>query len=63
MKTAIQNKINNLKAISKGGAVTKKVSIGSLRTVNDSLSRAIRTKRDADIFRKELKVAFKLAKK
>lgn len=63
MKTTVQNKIDNLKAISKGSVVTKKVSIGSLRTVNDGLSRAIRTERDADIFRKELNVAFKLAKK
>ena len=62
MKQTIQNKINNLKALAKNNvsSTTKVESISSNH--NDSLSKAIRNKKEADIFKKELSNAFKLAK-
>ena len=62
MKQSIQNKINSLKALAKNNVQpTPKIeSISSNH--NDSLSTAIRNKKEADIFKKELSNAFKLAK-
>lgn len=62
MKQAVKHKINALKALAKGG-VSKNIMLkSSSRIVNDNLSKAIRNERDAEIFRKELSIAFKLAK-
>ncbi|HEX9600833.1 MAG TPA: hypothetical protein VF985_05035 [Mariniflexile sp.] len=61
MKQTVQNKITNLKAIAKSSASIS-IAKSSSRMVNDNLSKSIRSERDAKIFRKELTVAFKLAK-
>ena len=61
MRQTIQNKITNLKALAKG-SVSNSVAKSSSRIVNDNLSKAIRSERDAKVFRKELTIAFKLAK-
>jgi hypothetical protein len=61
MIQTVQNKITNLKALAKG-SVTNSIAKSSNRMVNDNLSKSIRTERDAKIFRKELSIAFKLAK-
>lgn len=63
MKKTVQNKLTHLKSLSKASAVSRTISVRSVRSVNDSLSKSIRTKKDADIFRKELNTAFQLAKK
>lgn len=62
MKQTIQNRINSVKAIS---LAKKEIVIGkafSVRIVNDNLSKSIRTKKDADIFQNELKIAIQQAK-
>lgn len=61
MKQTVQNKISNLKALAKG-SVSNSIAKSSNRMVNDNLSKAIRTERDAKVFRKELSIAIKLAK-
>lgn len=61
MRQTVQNKITNLKALAKG-SVSNSATKSSSRIVNDNLSKAIRSERDAKIFRKELTIAFKLAK-
>ncbi|MDG4715510.1 MULTISPECIES: hypothetical protein [Winogradskyella] len=61
MRQTVQNKITNLKALAKG-SVSNSVAKSSSRIVNDNLSKAIRSERDAKVFRKELTIAFKLAK-
>lgn len=63
MKQSVQNKINNLKKRAKTGPVSDTASKSSSRIINDNLSRSIRTEKDANVFRKELSMAFKLAKK
>ena len=62
MKQSIKNKINSIKALAKNNvqSTPKIESISSNH--NDSLSTAIRNKKEADIFKKELSNAFKLAK-
>lgn len=59
MKRAIQVKVNNLIALSKKSGTTVKIAH---RATSDSLSTSIRTKKDAEIFRRELNSAFKSAK-
>jgi hypothetical protein len=62
MKQTIQNRINNVKAIS---VAKKEIVVGtasSVRIINDNLSKSIRTKKDADIFQNELKIAIQQAK-
>ena len=62
MKPTIQNRINNVKAIS---VAKKEIVVGtasSVRIINDNLSKSIRTKKDADIFQNELKIAIQQAK-
>ncbi|MBB4119765.1 hypothetical protein GGR32_002071 [Mesonia hippocampi] len=61
MRQTVQNKITNLKALAKD-SVSNSVAKSSSRIVNDNLSKAIRSERDAKVFRKELTIAFKLAK-
>jgi hypothetical protein len=65
MKQSVQNKINSIKAMS--GIKTAKVNGSEAKSVpgriiNDSLSRAIRSKKDADIFQNELKIAIAKAR-
>jgi len=62
MKQTIQNRINSVKAIS---VAKKEIVVGkasSVRIVNDNLSKSIRTKKDAEVFQNELKIAIQLAK-
>ena len=61
MTQSVQNKITNLKALAKGSD-SNSIAKSSNRMVNDNLSKSIRTEKDAVTFRKELSVAFKLAK-
>lgn len=61
MRQTVKNKITNLKALAKG-SISNSIAKRSNRIVNDNLSKSIRTERDAKIFRKELSIAFKLAK-
>lgn len=61
MRKTVQNKIIKLKALAKGN-LSNSTAKSSSRIVNDNLSKAIRNKRDAKVFRKELTTAFKLAK-
>ena len=61
MRQTVQNKITKLKSLAKGTASVS-VAKSSSRMVNDNLSKAIRNERDAKVFRKELTIAFKLAK-
>ncbi|MDG5493240.1 hypothetical protein [Psychroserpens sp. SPM9] len=61
MRQTVQNKITNLKALAKG-SVSNSIAKSSNRMVNDNLSKSIRTERDAKVFRKELSIAFNLAK-
>ncbi|MEE4000833.1 hypothetical protein V1T75_10825 [Tenacibaculum sp. FZY0031] len=61
MRQTVQNKITNLKALAKG-STSNSIAKSSSRMVNDNLSKAIRSERDAKVFRKELTIAFKLAK-
>jgi hypothetical protein len=61
MRQIVQNKITSLKALAKG-SVSNSIAKSSSRIVNDNLSKAIRSERDAKVFRKELTIAFKLAK-
>lgn len=64
MNQTLQNKINKLKALAEKSPSSHDIVAKSpARIVNDNLSRAIRNERDAEIFRKELKNAFQLAKK
>ncbi len=62
MKQSVQHKINTLKALAKSNVVSKTVAKSSSSIDNDNLSKSIRSKKDAEVFRKELSVAFKLAK-
>lgn len=63
MRDVVQHKINSLKAIaSKGEDKSSTVVKNSSRIVNDNLSKSIRNEKDAKVFRKELSIAFKLAK-
>lgn len=61
MRQTVKNKIINLKALAKG-SVSNPIAKSSKRMINDNLSKSIRTERDAKVFRKELSVAFSLAK-
>lgn len=61
MRQTVQNKITNLKALAKG-SISNSIAKSSNRIVNDNLSKSIRTERDAKVFRKELSIAFNLAK-
>jgi hypothetical protein len=61
MRQTVQNKITTLKALAKG-SVSNSIAKSSNRMVNDNLSKSIRTERDAKVFRKELSIAFNLAK-
>ena len=61
MRQTIQNKITNLKALAKSSAY-KAITKSSTPSISDNLSKSIRSDRDAKIFRKELDIAFKLAK-
>lgn len=62
MRQTVQNKITNLKTLAKA-SVSNSIAKSSHRIVNDNLSKSIRSEKDAKVFRKELSVAFKLAKK
>lgn len=61
MRQTVQNKITNLKALAKG-SISNSIAKSSNRIVNDNLSKSIRTEKDAKVFRKELSIAFNLAK-
>lgn len=61
MKQTVQNKITDLKALAKG-SVSNSTAKSSNRIINDNLSKSIRSEKDAKVFRKELSIAFKLAK-
>lgn len=61
MKQNLQNKISRLKALAKG-STSNSIAKSSSRIINDNLSKSIRSEKDAKIFQKELKTAFKLAK-
>ncbi|WP_018342830.1 hypothetical protein [Cytophaga aurantiaca] len=62
MKSAVQNKIDSLIEMSeKNSSNIPSVNL-NVNSNNDSLSKAIRTKRDADIFRNELEAAIRLSK-
>lgn len=61
MRQTVQNKITNLKALAKS-SISNSIAKSSNKMVNDNLSKSIRTEKDARVFRKELSVAFKLAK-
>ena len=61
MRPSLQNKINSLKTLAKH-TTPNSMAKSSTKMVNDNLSKSIRTERDAKIFRKELSMAFKLAK-
>lgn len=63
MTATVRNKISHLKSLSKRDAVPGTFSASTYRTVNDSLTKSLRTKKDVDIFRNELNTAFQLAKK
>ena len=62
MRQSVKNKTTTLKALAKvrdSNANAKSSNI----TVNDNLSKAIRTEKDAKVFRKDLSIAFNLVKK
>lgn len=61
MRQTVQNKITDLKALAKG-SVSNSIAKSSNRIINDNLSKSIRSEKDAKVFRKELSIAFKLAK-
>jgi catabolite regulation protein CreA len=61
MRQTVQNKITNIKTLAKSSA-SNSIAKSSNRIVNDNLSKSIRTENDAKVFRKELSIAFKLAK-
>jgi len=63
MKSAVQNKIDSLKSLARLDTSEDSESKSNVRSNKDNLSRAIRTKRDADIFMNELKTAISLSKK
>ncbi|SEO04907.1 hypothetical protein SAMN05216436_1304 [bacterium A37T11] len=63
MRPVIQQKIDAIKAIARNSASTGHEGAKAPRVVSDNLSKAIRNKRDAEIFQKELEVAFRQAKK
>ncbi len=63
MKRTIQLKVDRLVALSKQSDSSVKVVRKENEVITDSLSNSIRSKRDAEIFRRELTSAFKLAKK
>lgn len=62
MKPTIQNRINSLKALSAANADNVTIR-PTVRSANDNLSKAIRNKKEAEIFKSELQIALKLAKK
>jgi hypothetical protein len=62
MKRSIQLKVDKLVALSKQSDSSITVVRKKNGVVSDSLSNSIRSKRDAEIFRRELTSAFTLAK-
>jgi hypothetical protein len=62
MKSAIQNKIDSLIEMSEKSVANPSSANLTINVNSDSLSKAIRTKRDAEIFRNELEAAIRLSK-
>jgi hypothetical protein len=62
MKSAIQNKIDSLIEMSEKSVTNTPSANLTINVNSDSLSKAIRTKRDAEIFRNELEAAIRLSK-
>lgn len=63
MKQTILDKFNTLKELSKKSGSSRNASVHPRQIANDSLSKSIRTKRDAEIFSVELANALKAARK
>lgn len=61
MRQSVKNKMTSLKALAKVSASNSNAK-SSKRMVNDNLSKAIRNEKDAKVFRKDLSIAFNLAK-
>lgn len=63
MEQTILDKFNTLKELSKKSGSSRSASVHPTHIANDSLSKSIRTKRDAEIFSVELANALKAARK
>lgn len=63
MRQILKDKIDNLKEMAEGKSNSKLMSSEAIRIVNDNLSKSIRTRKDAEIFKEELNIAFQLANK
>jgi hypothetical protein len=61
MKSAVQNKIHSLIEMSEKSISNTPSANLNINTNTDSLSKAIRTKWDAEIFRTELDAAIRLS--
>jgi hypothetical protein len=61
MNQSIQDKIEQFKKLATTQKVSEKSAVGKLPRTSDSLSSAIHSKRDADIFMAELKAIVKQA--